>query len=141
MSLGRIGLVGELKRATRANMIFWMGENNAGGQTGVRKMELAGRSSGINDDRTNCIMPYSGKFLQMILRLKAIAWRGTITLQKNDVDTALTITIDPSDLILHKITETVSFVAGDKFRLNVNTIAIGTPNRSTLTVIGGLDVP
>jgi len=141
MSLGRVGLVGELKRTTKANMIFWISEIPNIGSVGTFKNDLAGKGNNTNDDRTNCVMPYSGKFLQMTLKLRVTNWRGTMTLQKNNIDTALTITIDPTSTTPRKITEEVPFVAGDKFRINTNTINIGTSNTITLCLVGGLDVP
>jgi len=141
MSLGRIGLVGQLKRTTRANMIFWISEIPDIGSTGTSKNDLAGKGNSTNDDRTNCVMPYSGKFLQMTLKLRVVNWRGTMTLQKNNVDTILTITIDPTSTTPRKITGDVPFVAGDKFRLNTITLSGGTSNTITLCLIGGLDVP
>lgn len=122
-------------------MVIYSTSNSQFGTSGLQKLKLStGSIAPENSNKSNDAMPYDGKFTEFRF-LQRQNWKGTITLQKNNVDTALSITItENNDNVVKKVKANVPFVAGDTFRYNVNTTAIGGADETYMLLFGGLNV-
>jgi len=146
MSLGRVGLVGSLGKKTNANIVFWANDVINFGFAGVSDVTFAGTANlNASDDRFNLVMPYSGKFLQL-LTFQQSPNNGlfTLTLMKNNIATALLIDNSSDPAILDtpiKTTVSIPFIQGDLFKLRFNVNRTDSSNLFGYTLLGGFDVP
>jgi len=136
MSLGRVGLVGGLGKKTIANVAIWGSTfpvlTVAGGTAPISRGTLQVFGNGSDH-----AMPHDGKF-QEFRFLQMVNWKGTVTLQKNGVDTAMTVTISANnDNAIKKVLVDVPFLKGDLFRYNTSTGGIAAFNRVYMFLIGG----
>lgn len=142
-SLGDIGITGRIGKKTVANIAILNDANSvfAAPIAGDATCPLSKTSFNVDDgDGSNIPMPYAGKFTEFRLRHQT-SWRGTFVLQKNNVDTALSITIlGFDDHTPKKVIANVPFVAGDLFRYRVDTLTGGTISLIFAILFGGFEV-
>jgi len=140
MSLGRVGLVGELGRRTTANLVFYGNVTTNVGNAGTTFGKLSGGNDfGTAAGRYDDVMPYAGSFKKFLYKSDNL-WRGVITLQKNGVDTIFTLSFDPPSAAIKSIKGNIPFVAGDVFRFKYVTTGIGGFRSQYWTLFGGLNV-
>lgn len=136
MSLGRIGLTGTIGKKTVANIAIW-------GST-FPVLQVAGGTNPISrgtqqifGNGSDHAMAHDGKF-QEFRFLQMGNWKGTFTLQKNGVNTPMTVTISgENDQAIKKVLVDVPFLKGDLFRYNTSTGGIAPLNRVYAFLIGG----
>lgn len=141
-SLGDIGITGRLGKKTVGNIALYNTSISAlGNTTGAKTLPISGSNSDLdNDDSSNHVMPYAGKFTELRFQ-QDTSFRGTFVLQKNNVDTALIIVITGfDDHTLKKIVATVPFVAGDLFRFRAQVDTTGSSNAMFALLFGGFDI-